>query len=757
MASSSLLSFSLLKPKLNSIKATATTATTTTTTATTTTTPQTSTSSPTLDQKFGRKGIKFTESGDIPTVELTVRNGSSLSLRIPDGLVTSYKPKVYWKDDGFEEVLYTLPSPGDSNSIKGGIGLVLNDVSESSSKVTPVCTSKWVVKDVDSDAIDALQVELSCTCGTLDISYIVSLYPLSMATAVVVKNNGKKAVNLTSAILSHLKFKDRGGSAIQGLKGCSYCAHPPLSSSFEILSPTEAMKPDSSGWFSFGSEPEIKQGSWKVEDNLFTMLKHKFSRVYTAPPVERLKRIYNTPPSKYETIDQGRELLFRVIRMGYDDIYLSSPGSFSEKYGNDYFICTGPASMLVPVVVNPGEGWRGAQVIEHDNLCEKSMAMANNSLLFSPNFTPLTSISPSKHLNSFQPSPIFTPLNNRHKREFPLLALASSSIPVINVDYFEREFSGHGVSFAGIGESCVVRMGLDNGSLTTLMLPSGLITSYKAHMWHGSTVELLHTNVAEGEDGNAVIQGGVSMGFKCGSEDGIEWSPKTWVLHNVELISSDSEEMVEVKYTVTLHPDLLTSEVVITNSKSSSLQLMGSFMSHLTVSSPDATYAIGLEGSNYLNKPPLVSNFSIIPPDFGQGKPKGPGQSWVQTVLPGLLSSWGRRDTVDTDESKSGIIETDEEIEVEEDDNYVQLTEKMSRIYTYAPRKFTVIDRGRRNSIAVGRNGFEEQYIFSPGSNYDLYSKYAFICTGPSAMLKPIYLVPNDVWRGGQYLYNPNL
>jgi hypothetical protein len=65
---------------------------------------------------------------------------------------------------------------------------------------------------------------------------------------------------------------------------------------------------------------------------------------------------------------QGRELFFRVIRMGFEDIYLSSPGSLSQKYGNEYFICTGPASMLVPVVVKPGEEWRGAQVIEHDNL-----------------------------------------------------------------------------------------------------------------------------------------------------------------------------------------------------------------------------------------------------------------------------------------------------------------------------------------------------------------------------------------------------
>ncbi|KAI3963805.1 hypothetical protein MKW92_019895, partial [Papaver armeniacum] len=76
-------------------------------------------------------------------------------------------------------------------------------------------------------------------------------------------------------------------------------------------------------------------------------------------------------------------------------------------------------------------------------------------------------------------------------------------------------------------------MRMENGSLTTLMLPSGLITSYKARMWHGGTVELLHTNVADGDDGSAVIQGGVSLGLMLGSEDGMnKWSPKTWVLHD---------------------------------------------------------------------------------------------------------------------------------------------------------------------------------------------------------------------------------
>lgn len=89
----SLLSFSLPKPSL--IKASATT--------TTLPTPEI------LEERFGRKGIKFLECNNIPVVELTVRNGCPLRLQLPDAHVTSYKPKVYWKDEGFEELLFTVP------------------------------------------------------------------------------------------------------------------------------------------------------------------------------------------------------------------------------------------------------------------------------------------------------------------------------------------------------------------------------------------------------------------------------------------------------------------------------------------------------------------------------------------------------------------------------------------------------------------------------------------------------------------------
>ncbi|XWS64620.1 hypothetical protein CRYUN_Cryun05aG0018700 [Craigia yunnanensis] len=111
----SLLSFSLPKP--NIIKASSATPTTTTLPIPVA-----------LDEKFGRKGIKFLESNNIPFVELT-------------------------------EILYTVPAGGaDSTKAKGGIGLVINDASEKSSKGSLLSGSEWTVKDADNDAIDALQI-----------------------------------------------------------------------------------------------------------------------------------------------------------------------------------------------------------------------------------------------------------------------------------------------------------------------------------------------------------------------------------------------------------------------------------------------------------------------------------------------------------------------------------------------------------------------------------------------------------------------
>jgi hypothetical protein len=100
-----------------------------------------------LEESFGRKVLRFV-SGGAPTAELSMRNGNSLHLRLGDGLVTSYRPKVYRKDDGCPEVLHTVADPGGNpTKAKGGIGLVLNEVSLSQSLIDGC---EWTVKDTDS-------------------------------------------------------------------------------------------------------------------------------------------------------------------------------------------------------------------------------------------------------------------------------------------------------------------------------------------------------------------------------------------------------------------------------------------------------------------------------------------------------------------------------------------------------------------------------------------------------------------------------
>ncbi|URD99584.1 hypothetical protein MUK42_31113 [Musa troglodytarum] len=394
-----------------------------------------------------------------------------------------------------------------------------------------------------------------------------------------------------------------------------------------------------------------------------------------------------------------------------------------------------------------------------------SPAMASAAAIF-PSSSPLLRASPLKHLGTFHQHLPFASLWRRRKRQISGTAALDSSISIpINVDYLETEFSGHGVTFEAIGDSCVVKMGLVNGSVASLMLPCGLITSYKPYMWHGSTFEVLHTTVSEGDGGAAVVRGGVSMDFKIGGDGSIPWSPSSWSLQSVrgspeksiqvELASVSPVDMAEVRCLVTLHQDLLGSELLISNTKSSRLRLTGSFISHLKVSTPDAAYAVGLQGSNYQSRQPFSSRFSMDPPDLGRRSPSTSKKPWTQNVLRRLLPGWG--DTGEENEEELNEGGDAEESEGEEEDDYAHLTQKMSRIYTSAPRQFTIIDRGRRNSVVIRRSGFEELYVSSPGSEHEWHGKYAYICIGPAAQLTPLVLGPGETWRGAQYLHNPNL
>lgn len=170
--------------------------------------------------------------------------------------------------------------------------------------------------------------------------------------------------------------------------------------------------------------------------------------------------------------------------------------------------------------------------------------MASKSLFCPPNFPP-TLISPARQTtHTGFPCTTYLPHSHHSKREFPIPLVASVPYQPLSVDYLEGEFSGHGVTFEGVGESCVAKMQLQNGSTATMMLPSGLITSYKSPMWHGEKMEFLHTAVSEGEDGEAIIQGGMSLNFIFQTDDGkVSWSPTNWVLHDIK---GNPEESIQV-------------------------------------------------------------------------------------------------------------------------------------------------------------------------------------------------------------------
>lgn len=392
----------------------------------------------------------------------------------------------------------------------------------------------------------------------------------------------------------------------------------------------------------------------------------------------------------------------------------------------------------------------------------------------SPHFIPLSNprkpvLLPTKTISHLQyPSASSVCIISSSKKREPRLPSAAATVwcPPLDVDCLENEYGSHGVSFSGIStgdESCMVKMTMENGSVANLMLPSGLITSYKPLMWHGGTMEVLHTSVSEGEDGEALIHGGVSLDLKI-DLNGILWSPKTWALRGVqgssqefiqvELISQNVDSNIEVKQIITLREDALSSEILVCNSSDSSLHFTGAVISHLTVSTPEATYAIGLEGSDFFSRTPLLTDFSLIHPSFGKiGSRKARG---LMDFM-GVFSAWGGSKSKMDQESERMRKETEEALEGEEEDGYKNLAEEMSRIYTSAPRDFTVLDRGRRNSVLVGRNGFNELYMFSPGSSHEWYGKYSYICVGQAALLQPVTLSSQCEWRGKQRLCNPNL
>lgn len=173
------------------------------------------------------------------------------------------------------------------------------------------------------------------------------------------------------------------------------------------------------------------------------------------------------------------------------------------------------------------------------------MAISGCCYLLRPNFhlSPTNQVPKTIDLHS---SLLYNPgFHSISKRESRMTTAAAASIswpPIDGDGMLENKLSEHGVTLSDISGSSVVKMTLENGSVAKVMLPIGLITSYKPLMWHGGTMELLHTSVSEGESGEALIHGGVSLSFTCDS-NGISWSPTTWVLRQVK---GNPQESIQV-------------------------------------------------------------------------------------------------------------------------------------------------------------------------------------------------------------------
>lgn len=308
----------------------------------------------------------------------------------------------------------------------------------------------------------------------------------------------------------------------------------------------------------------------------------------------------------------------------------------------------------------------------------------------------------------------------------------------------------------------MVEMEVENGSSAKLLLPSGLITSYKPLMWHGGCMEVLHTIVSGDSDqeSSASVQGGVGLHLNyTADEDGTCWSATDWAVHSVSAKPDDAiqvtlrccntEGKLSVKYVVTLYDKLLTTAVLVDNVSSSPIELTSSVMTNLSLSTPDAAYAIGLRGCSYCTKAPLPSEFRIVSNVEDESKPSS---SWLF-----LQHLFGTKEGSQKRKLSTGDEEGTESLWIVEEDDFVHLRNKMSRIYFTPREQIRINDRGRRLTLILRKLGFEEFHLSSPGSNSISYGKHCYICTGPASMYKPVVLSPGEEWRAAQVLENPNI
>ncbi|KAH9331127.1 hypothetical protein KI387_003235, partial [Taxus chinensis] len=263
---------------------------------------------------------------------------------------------------------------------------------------------------------------------------------------------------------------------------------------------------------------------------------------------------------------------------------------------------------------------------------------------------------------------------------------SSVSYSMLNdAEYLENKFGGRGLKFSRNRGTCLVQMTVENGSSARLVLPHGLITSYEPLMWHGGYVEVLHTIASANS-----LQGGIGL-ILNNAQDGSSWSATDWVVHSVSAKPKDAiqvtlrccngDGMLSVKYVVTLYDKVLTTAVLVENISSSPVELTSSIMTHLTASTPDGAYAIGLKGCSYCTEPPLPSEFNIVSNIREESKPS-PGWSLMQNLF-------GKKEKRELETGDAGV----ESKWVVENDDIAHLRNKMSRVYSTSREQMRFNDK----------------------------------------------------------------
>lgn len=124
--------------------------------------------------------------------------------------------------------------------------------------------------------------------------------------------------------------------------------------------------------------------------------------------------------------------------------------------------------------------------------------------------------------------------------------IAASSAAPISADVHEERFGQKGVSFKDAAGLSIVELKIENGSSARIVLQTGVVSSYKAAMWHGGVEEMLHTQVsASGIAQGPVISGGIVLSVSEfeKAEESLLSTDQCW---NVEEVTSDPSQYVQV-------------------------------------------------------------------------------------------------------------------------------------------------------------------------------------------------------------------